>query len=309
MAFTCSATGNEILHIAFGVDDDYFPPMAAAMISIVDNNPKLRLAFHVVATGIPREEKQRLAAFAQERGLSIQLHEVNNEGFTKFSPPSHLTHAVYNRFLICGLLDKIANKVLYLDADIICVGNIGELLSLDMGDKIVAAVEDIHQKKAKTAIGLSGDDPYFNSGVLYIDVEKWNKHNITDVLFKVLDEAPKCFPLPDQDALNIALAGKVIFMDRKWNVFIDEFPVTQQSVFLHYNGQKPWQLWSEQYQDARFVASLARTPWADWRYVPKTRKHRNRQAKYMLRCGRLMLGIYWYVLFLFSDKCPTPRSR
>ncbi len=292
------------LHIAFGVDANYLPPMAAAMMSIVDKNPNMKLVFHVVATGFSSADRAKIEAFAEEKGLTICVHETDREAFQDFPDPVHLTHATYNRFLICAVLKGIATKVLYLDSDIICLGSLQELFALEMGDKICAVVEDFEQEKSKQLIGLSGPDPYFNAGVLYIDVEKWNAHGITQTLFNLLTEGKRKLPQKDQDALNVALEGKAFFLERKWNLFFDRYPIGPDTIFLHYAGRKPWQMWSNNYQDPRFTSALARTPWAAWRFTPKSRKHRNKHAQRLLAKGHLLKGLYWYFLFL-----RTPKKR
>ncbi|MDE1900463.1 MAG: hypothetical protein KGI37_02320 [Alphaproteobacteria bacterium] len=305
---TQSKTDKPALHVAFGVDRSYLPPMGAAIASIARANPELAIIFHVMATGFSSSDKDELTRFAQRQGMDIRCHDVDDVLLARLPDPDAYTRAIYNRFLICDALAGIASKVLYLDADIICTGKLAELVSLDMEGKVVAAVPDVEQERRKQAAGLPENAVYFNSGVLYIDVEKWNERGLTNILIKTLAENYGRFSMLDQDALNVVLAETVLLLPRKWNVLIDHFPVGGDTVFIHYAGGKPWQEWSQTYQEPRFAKALAATPWASWRYVPLNRKQRNKQAQHLIRRGRIFAALRAYALFMGTPKKLNNRA-
>jgi lipopolysaccharide biosynthesis glycosyltransferase len=290
------------LHIAFGIDSLYLPPMAACITSIAERNLKLRIKIHVLAEGLEENDKTSLTTLAEQTGLEIELHDIAPDRLASLPAHAAYTRAIYGRLLLGEFLYGIADKVLYLDADILCLGDLSPLVSLDFHGHTIAAVADVDESTREAKIGLTCSTPYFNSGVFYMDVQKWNALNVTAKVANILKKIGHTLPFPDQDALNIALAGQVFYLDRQWNSLFDHFPVLPETVFLHYAGGKPWQMWSPTYQDARFIAALAQTPWANWQYLPTNRKQKNKQAQCYMRHGCLIKAAYWYALFLFDRK-------
>jgi lipopolysaccharide biosynthesis glycosyltransferase len=277
------------------------------MHSIITNNENMRIQFHVITTSLLQSDAEQLAAFSERNAITVHVHTIGPERLSKLPEPmtSRFSSAIYNRILICEILDGITSRVLYLDADIICLGSMADITRIRMDGKIVAAVADVtrSQDKNKGNIGLVTDEPYFNSGVLYIDIEKWNRSHITQDVIKTLIDSDGRFPYPDQDALNKALSGKVAFIDNRWNLFRNHLKPDSDTVFLHYLNDKPWQVWSQNFGDPPFLSNIADTPWASWEdHTPLSRSQRIRHAKKLLTRGKVVSGLYWYALALCTSK-------
>ncbi len=295
------------VHVAFGIDSRYLPAMGACMHSIIANNENMRIQFHVITTSLPHSNLEQLAAFSERNAITVQVHIPGPETLSKLPEPisPRFSRAIYNRLLICEILDGITNHVLYLDADIICLGSMADITRISMDKQIVAAVAEVFQcqEEHKGTIGLAADEPYFNSGVLYIDIEQWNRNHVTQDVIKYLIDSDGRFVYPDQDALNKVLAGKVAFLDKRWNLFSHHFKLDSDTVFLHYLNDKPWQVWSDNFRDPPFLSNIAATPWAGWEdHTPLSRKQRIRHARKLLRRGKVAEGLYWYALALCTRK-------
>lgn len=306
-----SDPGDTDIHVAFGVDSKYLPAVAACMHSIATKNENMRIQFHVITTSLLQSDVEQLAAFAERNAITVEVHTIGRERLSKLPAPMtpRFSGAIYYRLLICEILEGIASRVLYLDADIICLGNMADITRTKMNGKIVAAVPDVprSQDKNKGNIGLVTDEPYFNSGVLYIDIEKWNRNHVTQNVIKTLIDSDGKFPYPDQDALNKVLSGKVAFIDKRWNLFRNHLKPDSDTVFLHYLNDKPWQVWSQNFGDAPFLSNIADTPWASWEdHTPLSRSQRIRHARKLLTRGKIVGGFYWYALALCTPK--TKRS-
>lgn len=89
-------------------------------------------------------------------------------------PPGHITQAMYYRYLFADMLPKTVTRLIYLDADIICKGNILPLWQTDLQGKVLGAVRDWGEAKSCDRIGLK-NGRYFNSGVLLLDLTKWRQ--------------------------------------------------------------------------------------------------------------------------------------
>jgi lipopolysaccharide biosynthesis glycosyltransferase len=87
---------------------------------------------------------------------------------------------------------------------------------------------------------------FFNSGVLYIDVAKWNNENIGHRALGYIRQNPDLCTLPDEHALNAILDGNIAQLSPVWNMR----PPPRwrrgklnivQPVIIHYTGDdKPW---------------------------------------------------------------------
>ena len=293
------------IHIAFGIDSKYLPALGACVNSIVRNNAGVQIQFHVITASLPHRDAEQLAAFAEQHSLAVQLHILGGERLANIPVPKfrRFSSAIYNRLWICEILDGIATRVLYLDADIICLGNLMDITRIRLDGKIVAAVAEIAQYELKSDINLVTDEPYFNSGVLYIDVEKWNLNHVTQCVIKSLIDNDGTYAYPDQDALNKVLMGKVAFIDKRWNLFYSHFKPASDTVFLHYLNEKPWQVWSSNFGETHFVSNIAETPWANYAdRKPVSKKQRIRHARKLLGRWKLVEGLYWYALALCTPK-------
>lgn len=92
---------------------------------------------------------------------------------------------MYYRFSVANTLCGVADKVLYLDVDVICLGELHTLFALEMHDCIVGAVPDsftgiVPCRNRLHELGFNSILPYFNSGVLLINTKQWVAHGIDD---------------------------------------------------------------------------------------------------------------------------------
>ena len=215
---------------------------------------------------------------------------------------------MYNRFLIPLILKDITDKVLYLDADIVCLGNIEKIKNLKFEDKIVFVVEESNKYVVKRRIEdlKLKKDKYFNSGVLYINIENWLNNDINKKLVEYSSEKRNLM-FPDQDMLNVVLEDKCIYMDRKYNYTFDVrykpnryvYNLPENIVFLHYVGKfKPWQKWC-MHPAKNFFEKYAKI--SLWKNIaldePKTYKQMKYMGKSYAIYNKKLKSIYWYLKY------------
>lgn len=70
--------------------------------------------------------------------------------------------------------------MLYLDSDILVLDDIVHLYDQPLNGKTIGAVIDPGQTKALKRLGIESDAYYFNSGVMVIDIDRWNEKMITE---------------------------------------------------------------------------------------------------------------------------------
>merc|ERR1712054_20786 len=108
----------------------------------------------------------------------------------------------FARFYLSNLVPS-ARKIIWIDTDTIVQGDITQLwdTSLVTSEKGLAAVEDCSQKYYKyfnfvpgpreeylMAKKINKTTCYFNAGVLVIDLSLWARNNVTEEVWKILND-------------------------------------------------------------------------------------------------------------------------
>jgi lipopolysaccharide biosynthesis glycosyltransferase len=307
-------------HIAFGVDDNYVRPMGVLITSILENTPNQKFVFHVFTQDISNENASRLEQLAKKYNTQIKTHLIDDTVFQKFSDfPKfrHYSTAIFYRLLIPAILQSETDRVLYLDADILCIGNIQELIDMNMGDHVAAVVHDSNKtaQRQSKSLGLK-NGKYFNSGFLMMNLKRWTEENVSQKIMSSLAEKGKTLPFPDQDALNMALDGKAFFLDRKWNyqyrlttqlkVGKTAMDVPGDSVFIHFIGaMKPWRYWSPHESKKVFdrfqsASTLDNGPFNEKMHY----KEMHALGAFYMKKGKVLQGMKWYMSYI-TKKCLT----
>lgn len=276
---------NKITHIGYGIDNNFMRGTMTSIVSFCLNNQDRALNFHIVTYDLLEENKRRFETIAKSYNVNINIYIINTRYFKDLPVLENfnLPMSMYFRFALPMILKNI-NRLLYIDGDIICLKSIKNLFEVNLENNIIAAVSDqdgINNERNKV-LNLK-NHIYFNSGMLLIDVKKWNEINFFEKAKELLINNAKKYVLPDQDVLNKILINKVKYVDCIYNCFVDyrncEKEINNKDiVLLHFSAMpKPWNVgWyiSEACND--FNCNLynyyeQKTPWKDIPlYEPRT---------------------------------------
>lgn len=303
------------VYIAFCVDDHYFRSMGATIASLIDNNSEMHFSFHIFAFEVSEENQYRLRQLENTFDVTTQIHLINPDVFHEFSDficSSYYSASIFTRLLIPALMQGITEKILYLDADILCLGKIDELININISNDIALVVSDAETtiKKRSVALKLS-QKKYFNSGVMYMNIALWIKNKITEKTIAAILENGEKFRFPDQDALNLVLDGHVRYTDKKWNFLyglvgdLENNRTKMLSIgdarLIHFAGSvKPWSDWHLHESKDIFKKYHAMSPWADLPIdvVPQNHKEMRMHSRFLLRRGQRMESFRWYLKYL-----------
>lgn len=203
------------------------------------------------------------------------------------TPTQRLTKATFIRLLVPQYLEGRYDVVLYLDCDLTIHGDVGRILSLDTGSCAVAAAPAARIWAGWTAplrvkdhghfraLGMTEPYRFFNTGVLLIDVCKWNQEELGSRTLHFYRQNSALCTLPDEHALNALLDGRMTEVSPVWNMRIKAWSHEAvrdhvRPVIVHYDGPlKPWLCFDDGallFQQAyrSYEAFLAETEWADW---------------------------------------------
>ena len=285
-------------HFAFGVDRNFVRGMGVAIVSILANHPERRFVFHICASSINSDDMPRLKQIVQTWPALIHIYKVDDGLLANFPTFEHLPVAIYYRIILAHILAEKVRQLVYLDADIVCLGNVEELLALEFGDQVVCVVAEDHAARVEWLKLQQGQ--YFNSGMIYIDLEKWGQGGYSQQVLQCLELNRDYFTLPDQDALNAVLDGKANFIGSRWNHFYDMGcrveDIPTDTVFLHYFGAiKPWEVICHHPMQKHYRKYEQLSPWADIPpLAPTTASKMERYARELWQQGEFRQALSWY---------------
>jgi lipopolysaccharide biosynthesis glycosyltransferase len=295
-------------HIGFGIDDNFVRYMGVEMISICEHNKEASLVFHVLSNRLSSKNIEYLQMISKEYKVKLFVYLLAESAFSDLPTLEQYPVSIYYR-LILGSIVK-APRILYCDADIICMDKIDALFELDMENKILAAVPDMEPiaSKRTAKLGLL-NHTYFNSGVLLIDIAAWEKNRVLDKIIKALQENKKRFNYPDQDALNFVLQGQVLYLARKYNYI--NTPGLQNAaeiVFLHFAAQpKPWGIaWHMSKLCSEFTKDIyafyeQKSPWKDCGLVfPNNYRDMHKYANSLFANQNYAMSAVWYLKYVMT---------
>jgi UDP-glucose:(glucosyl)LPS alpha-1,3-glucosyltransferase/UDP-D-galactose:(glucosyl)LPS alpha-1,3-D-galactosyltransferase len=301
------------LNIAFGIDKNFLFGCGVAIASILLSNKASSFAFHVFTDSFSDEDKLRFSELAAHYNTTIRVYLINCDKLKTLPYTKNWSYATYFRFVIADYFYQKIDKLLYLDADIACKGSIQELIDYAFAENEVAAVvteRDIEwwtnrANKLTTPELVSG---YFNAGFLLININEWQKNDISTRAIEMLRKPEWVEKIThlDQDVLNVLLAGKVNFIDGKFNTrFSINYelkdnvvnPVNENTVFIHYVGPtKPWHEWASYPVSQSFLDAKDRSPWRSVDLLKPVNSNQYRYcAKHKFRQGKTLQGIISYI--------------
>jgi lipopolysaccharide biosynthesis glycosyltransferase len=237
--------------IVMACDESYAMQLAIALRSATDANRSGEpLNVYVLVDHFSPSMRQRVINSLPEGSAMIQWVPVDLRSFEGFSTLPRISKMTFARFMIPRIFANDVQRVLYLDADILVLDDLGPLWDIDLKGAVIGAVSDrILDPQIKA--GRPGLEKfprvrdYFNAGVLLIDLDRWRKERISEKALEYLMSHSDS-PLADQDALNVACDGCWTELGLRWN-FYDHFetPILHMSPaerpkIVHFTGQKPW---------------------------------------------------------------------
>lgn len=250
-------TNKNVRNILLCGDKKYIRHIGVTITSICENTNSNNWGFYVFCDTIEDVDLERLKFTADKYKINIYIYTISKSIISKFSEDTgnntHISVAAYFRFIAFGALKNNIKSILYLDSDICVIDDKLEYFwKIDLNDKVAAVIGKPHGDPTEIRLNI---EQAFNSGVIFVDIEKWNELDLTTICIKKACE--KVWPMLDQDVLNIVLDRKFVSVPNRFNYeyslsyLIDNVPVPSKVIFtksdatvLHYIGaSKPWHTW------------------------------------------------------------------
>lgn len=210
------------LEILVATDAAFALPTAVTLRSLTTSSD-LELRIHIVHDAVPAELRTRIEASLDPGDWSLSWHDMSGADSGVLSP--HLPRAANFRLVADDLLCNSADRVVYLDVDVLVRGSLAPLATMDMRGRTVAAVRSVHHPSVATwgaidqweALGLDPRASFFNSGVLLIDTRRWCDLKVGESSLAYLRSPQARAANADQEALNVVLHKDWLELDPIWN--------------------------------------------------------------------------------------------
>ena len=260
--------------IFFACDDNYIPLLGNALYTLLKHaSEDYHYTVIVLNAGLKKRNKERIKEFETKHdNLEVKFADISkliNEHYTDlaYRLRDYYSVAIYFRMFIPTMFPEY-DKAIYLDADLILVGDISELYNTNIEGKLVAAINDklvssvpTFAAYANNAVGISADE-YFNSGVLVMNLKKFREDDIETKFLDLLKTYNFDTVCPDQDYLNVLCRNDKVLLHTGWNKMPLEEPGFDYTTLklLHYNSfEKPWHYDHVRYGD-KFWEESAGSP-------------------------------------------------
>lgn len=233
--------GSQLLNVVFNADSGYLPHLATALQSLFHFNSTLVRNVFVVSADISLDQQLRVTSgLDQIQREKIQFVSVASSLIENFHVSRHISRAAYLRFFLPEILPEELQTALYLDCDLVVLNSLTPLIDMlgPLDDETLAWAVEESNGSHLTKFGFSSNH-YFNSGVMFINLETWRRDSITSQLVDTAASLQSRAPWWDQDSLNLVLENKWKVLPPDYN-FTGKFPAEIVRIAHFAGSRKPW---------------------------------------------------------------------
>lgn len=222
------------------------------LLSLFKYHRNIKINVHLFQSFLSLEEVNDLSEFHQYFGHHLTVYHIDPAIFKNAPLYRGCSQEIYYRLLASEILTDDIKRILYLDIDLIINGNLEELYQTKFRGKYFVACEDTNHSMINEEVygilDIPMHYPYFNSGVLLMNLERLRETNELERIHKYMsgDWAEKNKYFHDQNVLNALYYGKVKYVNSfVYNCLIKNFTqiekLFEECRIFHFAGIKPWE--------------------------------------------------------------------
>ncbi|MBA2505360.1 MAG: glycosyltransferase family 8 protein [Thermoleophilaceae bacterium] len=270
------------VHLACSARRDYVPHCAAMLDSVLLHHKPGEVHVHFLhGRDLLRRTRKTLKRMIEERGGRVSFLRIGRRQVRSLVTQSGLPASHWYRVFLPELLPG-EDRLVYLDSDTIVLESLAPLAGIDLGDNLLGAVDNVllpefaHRPEQ---LGLPPNRPYFNSGVLVMDLAAMRAANATREVLAWARSTADPLVWPEQDALNVVLGARRLRLHPRWNcmnsilLFREAEEVfsaqelaeaREHPAIRHFEGpaqNKPWDPSCERRDRELYLVHRRRTPW------------------------------------------------
>lgn len=250
--------------------------VAIGMFSLLRHNDG-PIRFHLLTDKLDQDDIDRFIAVCAKFGQRASFKVYDLDRFyetrinSRFISPGRFTKYTFFKLGIAHFIPS--DRLLFLDADAICLGNIEQFYHQDLGGNLIAGCIDIGVgRRHKARIRMSNHSPYINAGMVLFDLAAIREAGIHEQWLTLCQKTR--LPLNDQDAINLTCSPRIKVVNIAYNTSASTgLEVTECDIkILHLAGPKnPWVArlpYSNYWYDAERAFDIFMGPLPEMRIPP-----------------------------------------
>jgi len=252
---------NRVVNIVFNTDVNYKDYTKVAIKSAILNKKRNSIyKINIICVNLTKDQQKEFDIF-KEKNVTINTIPVDISAVAKFEDydiSHYVTKADLFKFLIPDIFSDL-NKILYLDSDILVLGDLRKLYNTNIKDYPLAAVKGMKSQMILEKVNEQGYVYYtkdfiqtYNCGVLLYNLSRWRKDKLKE---KLIEQKKNDFyrDLRTQRALNEVIPfSNIKQLSPIYNVYSrgnkygykSDYPLwllNARAVIVHFAGkEKPW---------------------------------------------------------------------
>ena len=241
--------------VVCAADDLYAMPLAVMLESLSSHaDPLRRIDVYIIDCGISESARKRIDTQVRS---NLYFHWRPSTRSPDIGDPGwgHVSGATYERLFIDEYLPDATSVALWLDCDLLVLDDITALFQRPLNGHTLWAVRDPFVRNVSSPfgvhnwleLGLLGNTPYFNAGVMLIDMVRWRALEVASRALQHIQRYGKKVFFNDQEALNAVVGDNWMPLEDRWNCSNNPFHAKQQKLgsdepaIIHFAGRiKPW---------------------------------------------------------------------
>ncbi|MEE1020513.1 MAG: glycosyltransferase family 8 protein [Bacteroidales bacterium] len=205
------------MNIAYSCDNAYIEQTGISLISVFENNKdEKEIVVYLISKGITKENIEILDSICKSYNRSLIV--VKFEDICFDLPPCsvgrHL-ETIYAKVFFSRI--EGLDKVLYLDSDVVVVGKLKPLWENDLSEKYMGVVETTYTK-GKKALGIPRSTPFFNDGVVLVNVDYCRENNLISKVIEQVNAFGGNPPVLSEGVLNKICGQNVKYISLRYNL-------------------------------------------------------------------------------------------
>lgn len=281
------------MNILYTLNDKFVPQVGTCMCSVCENNKDIEdITFYVVSYGITADNKKKMKQLVKSYKRNIKIIELDDlkKYFNFDFDTLGWSPVIIARLLVDKLIKDDIDRILYLDGDTLVIDSLKGFYATDLHGKTLGmSIEPTVNKNRFAELDIEGY-PYYNSGVLLIDMKRWKKINAGEKIINYYRKHDGKLFAADQDALNGALKKEIYSVLPRYNFYNifytypygymkklmrpleyftkDDYDFcVKNPCIIHFLGEeRPWRKGNTHKYRKQYEHYLKLTPWKDFEF-------------------------------------------
>ena len=309
------------MNIVYSSSDSYAPIAGVSIMSLLHNNTDAEsINIYMIDNSISAENKQRFEEMVGKYGRTIHFipqPDLNKKAGVEIEV-GRWNISTFFRLFLCTILPDDIDRCIYLDCDTVIRHSLKEFWETDLGDKVVAAVDDCRSDRYKTELNLDSNSTYtkefldfiiaHNGDITYVDQGVLNgvlaKKGLVKVVHTKYDAMTVFFDFNFKDLMKVRKPEHHLSEQEYSETVTDPYIIHYTSCFL--SGTRPWNENNNHPFVGDYLKYKAMSPWKDFPQYPDDRK---KSKKLMTSvCNAMPKGMMIAVISLVHSKL-FPMAR